>query len=316
MSRVVRYLALAGALGVAAIIGTEVLARAALGLGDPPLYQPDSEIEYLLRPNQNVYRFGNHYIVNRYSMRSENFPPQRAPGERRVMVFGDSVLNGGARIDQSRLATEQLRSRLSQSGGKATVGNVSAFSWGPGNWLAYARRYGFFDADTVIVVVNDGDYGDVPSFAPLNPHTHPSQRPVSALWEGATRYLPDILGTASLGAPPQQPVDSDREASLRDLKTFIEMAQQSGRKVRLVQHYQQQQLDAPQPPSGLSAFASACAERGVPVISLRDAERKARDTAYFDDIHLNAIGQDILAEGLAAALDAAEGISEVAAVLQ
>ncbi|QQE06330.1 hypothetical protein IC580_11140 [Cupriavidus sp. ISTL7] len=65
---------------------------------------------------------------------------------------------------------------------------------GPGNWLAYARRFGFLDADTAIIVVNGADYGDVPTFAPLRQDTHPSQPPLSALVEGATRYLPAYLG--------------------------------------------------------------------------------------------------------------------------
>lgn len=316
MGRLVRFTAVGAALGIAAVIASEVLARAALGLGEPPLYQPDAEIEYMLQPSQDLHRFGNHYVVNRFSMRSDDFPPRRAPGERRVLVFGDSVLNGGARIDQRRLATEQLRAKLSAHGGKATVGNVSAFSWGPANWLAYAKRYGFFDADTVIVVVNDGDYGDVPSFAPLNPQTHPSSRPWSAVWEGATRYLPEFLGMASIGAPPAEPLETDREASLHDLDAFLELAQRDGRKVRLVQHYQRTELDNEVAPTGLAEFARACAQRGVPVISLREIERRARDTAYFDDIHLNAVGQDILAQGLAAAVNAVDGIVELASSLR
>lgn len=314
MGRFARFTALGAAVGIAAVVGTEVFARAALGLGEPPLYQPDSEIEYLLKPSQDLHRFGNHYVVNRFSMRSDDFSPQRAPGERRVLVFGDSVVNGGARIDQRRLATEQLRARLTADGAKATVGNVSAFSWGPANWLAYARRYGFFDADTVIVVVNDGDYGDVPSFAPLNPHTHPSTPPWSAVWEGATRYLPEYFGTASLGTPPQEPHEEDRQASLRDLAAFLDLAQQAGRKVRLVQHYQRNELDADVMPTGLAAFARACAERGVPVVSLREPERRSRDVAYFDDIHLNAAGQDILAQGLLAALDTVDNLFDLAFV--
>lgn len=304
-----RFAASLLAVGVAAVVGTEVFARTVLGLGDPPLYQPDAEIEYLLKPNQDVKRFGHAYHVNQYGMRSADFPVTPQNGERRVIVFGDSVLNGGAKVDQTRLATEQVRQRLGQPEGQATVGNVAAFSWGPGNWLAYAKRYGFFGADTVIVVVNDADYGDAPTFAPLNPDTHPSRRPLSALVEGATRYLPEMLG---LDTPPPAPsaaaIERDREASLRDFDELLAMAEAAGVKVRLVQHFQRHELDAAEAPKGLQAFARLCEQRQIPVVSLRDAEARARDVAYLDEIHLSAAGQDILAEGLLAAL---HGKSEV-----
>jgi hypothetical protein len=286
----------------------EVLARAALGLGQPPLYQPDREIEYLLKPDQNVRRFGNHYRVNHFSMRAENFAPTREPGERRVLVFGDSVVNAGAQVDQYVIATELLHRELAeaqdqgQARTKVTVGNVSAFSWGPGNWLAYARRYGFFGADTVIIVTNSGDYGDVPTFAPLNPDTHPSIQPTSAVWEAAVRYLPAYLQrlhAAPLPPPPAPPTTAQAgPESLRDLKGLIRMAQQAGAKVRLVQHYQADELDAQAPPLGTALFAQACVELGVPVLSMQQAERDARDTAYLDNIHLTAKGQRVLADAL------------------
>lgn len=287
----------------------EVFARAALGLGHPPLYQSDSEIEYLLKPDQNVRRFGNHYQVNHFSMRAENFPPTRAPGERRVLVFGDSVVNAGAQVDQYVIATELLHRELAgpdtrpdQPRAKVTVGNVSAFSWGPGNWLAYAKRYGFFEADTVIIVTNSGDYGDVPTFAPLNPDTHPSTEPPSAVWEAAVRYLPVYLQRLHPAprrpAPPPPVSAAAGPESLRDLKELIRMAQQAGAKVRLVQHYQTDELDSDTPPLGTALFAKACGELGVPVLSMQQAEREARETAYMDNIHLTAKGQRILADTL------------------
>ncbi|CAG9167422.1 hypothetical protein CURE108131_04365 [Cupriavidus respiraculi] len=297
----------------------EVFARAALGLGHPPLYQSDSEIEYLLKPDQNVRRFGNHYRVNHFSMRAEDFAPTRAPDERRVLVFGDSVVNAGAQVDQYVIATELLHRELAeleaQQPGQGpapndgqphkktvTVGNVSAFSWGPGNWLAYAKRYGFFEADTVIIVTNSGDYGDVPTFEPLNPNTHPSTEPPSAVWEAAVRYLPVYLQRLNPSPPPPPPpAVTSAEAgpdSLRDLKALIRMAQQAGARVRLVQHYQTDELDGDKPPLGTALFAQACEELGVPVLSMQQAEREARQTAYMDNIHLTAQGQRILADTL------------------
>lgn len=56
------------------LVGGEVVARFVLGLGDPPLSVAHPTIEYLLKPNQVVHRFGNRYLVNQYGMQSEPLP--------------------------------------------------------------------------------------------------------------------------------------------------------------------------------------------------------------------------------------------------
>ncbi|MCC6134828.1 MAG: hypothetical protein IT491_05555 [Gammaproteobacteria bacterium] len=190
---------------VAILIGAgELFARYVLGLGDPPLSLAHDQIEYLFKPNQDVMRFGHRIIINAYGMRTENFPKAKPAGEFRVMVFGDSVLNGGNLLDHSTLATTLLSKRLSDALERpVVVGNISAGSWGPGNWLAYAQEYGFFDADIVMLVISSHDYADNPTFAPLNPLTHPQERPWSALWEGVTRYLPRYLPRISAAPPPK-----------------------------------------------------------------------------------------------------------------
>ncbi|MFW5682662.1 MAG: SGNH/GDSL hydrolase family protein, partial [Phycisphaeraceae bacterium] len=86
---------------VLGLIAIELVARYGLGLGDPPLSQNHPTIEYMLQPGRTYHRFGNEYRVNAYSMRSDPFPDQKShPDERRVMVFGDSIVNGGNITDQ------------------------------------------------------------------------------------------------------------------------------------------------------------------------------------------------------------------------
>src|SRR5680860_1531138 len=137
----------------------ELFSRFYLGLGDPPLFIQHPAIEYMYKPNQDVYRFGNHFIVNQFGMRSHPFTVSKEGNEFRVMVFGDSVLNGGNLTDHDDLATSILESKFTKAGHEnVVVGNISAGSWGPGNWLAYAREYGFFDTDIVAIVVSSHDY--------------------------------------------------------------------------------------------------------------------------------------------------------------
>jgi hypothetical protein len=70
----------------------------------------------MFKPNQNVYRFGNHVIVNEYSMRSDSFSVSKQKDEIRIMVFGDSVVNGGNLTNQNDLATEIIKRKINQQG--------------------------------------------------------------------------------------------------------------------------------------------------------------------------------------------------------
>lgn len=172
----------------------EILARYYLGLGTPPLSVADPTIEYLYQSNQNLYRFGHHFITNQYGMRSPPLATVKGSNEFRIMVFGDSVVNGGAPTDQSELATTLVQEKLSKKINKNVfVGNISAGSWGPGNWLEYAKKYGFFNADIVILILSSHDYNDNPTYAPLDPITQPTKQPISALMEGIQVYLPRLV---------------------------------------------------------------------------------------------------------------------------
>ena len=45
----------------------------------------------------------------------------------------------------------------------------------------------------VVLVASSHDVTDNPTFAPLDPNTHPTKKPLLALTEGLTRYLPRYL---------------------------------------------------------------------------------------------------------------------------
>ncbi len=190
-----KYLSLAGIAFTAIVLILEVFSRFVLGLGDPPLSMPHPTIEYLFQPNQKCKRFGNIVSFNSYSMRSDKFEKHKINKEEfRVMIFGDSVINGGNLTDQSELATTILQNKLSQIVNRpVVVGNISAGSWGLPNLLAYAMEFGFFDADIVIIILNSEDYADIPTFETLNPDTHPENKHFLAVVEGITRYLPRYL---------------------------------------------------------------------------------------------------------------------------
>lgn len=296
---------LSGALLVVLGLG-EAFARVYLGLGTPPLYVEHPTIEYLHKPNQDVRRFGNRVLINAYGMRSENFPRHRQPGEIRIMVFGDSVLNGGSLTDHAKLATTLLAKSLrARTGRQVTVGHISAGSWGPGNWLAYVREYGFFDADVVMLVASSHDYGDNPTFHKLDEFTHPTRTPLSALVEGATRYLPRYLPQLDSGGDTPEagyapaPADAERAHALGDLQEFLQLARQHGGKVVVLQHYEKRELGRATLPEGHAYIKALCEELQIAAVSLEPAFTAALQegfTPYRDNIHLTDSGQQLLAE--------------------
>jgi hypothetical protein len=294
-------------LAIAALVGGELFARFYLGLGDPPLSEAHPTIEYLFKPNQNVRRFGNSFRTNRYGMRSDDFEPQkRDPRELRVMVYGDSVVNGGNLTDQARVGTSILQRTLTKELGRPViVGNISAGSWGPPNEYAYLRQYGFLDADVVVQVVSSSDYDDSPTFEPLNPLTHPTEAPVSALGEALTRYLPRYLsghlGNESGVVPDAQAVPNARDivVALAAEHDFLQMARAESVRVLVVQHWTASELRSRKPQQGHTDLRRVALEAGVPVYD-DDAKLQAfldaHQNPYRDDIHLNDAGQQALAQ--------------------
>lgn len=285
-------------------LGGELFARYFLGLGHPPLSQAHPTIEYLFKPNQDVRRFGNHFSTNRYGMRSADFPPQKqTPTELRIMVYGDSVVNGGNLTDQSRLATSLLQNRLTNDLHRPViVGNISAGSWGPPNELAYLRQYGFLDADIAVLVLSSSDYDDAPTFEPLDPMTHPTQAPVSALWEGITRYLPRYLNGRVINEAGTVPVThvpnkTDMEVSLGAEREFLQSARGRGVRILLVQHWTASELKSGQPLEGHAMIRDVATSESVPVADDVDPLRAriaSGQNPYRDDIHVNETGQSVL----------------------
>src|ERR1700685_543310 len=109
-------------IGAFTLVLSELLCRFAIGLGNPPLYQVDRKMEYLLLPSKTYYRFHNRFSVNRYSMRADDFPPEKSDAnELRVIVVGDSIIYGGVLIDQTEIDTEILKRNLQQQFGRPVV---------------------------------------------------------------------------------------------------------------------------------------------------------------------------------------------------
>jgi lysophospholipase L1-like esterase len=294
---------LRGALiALGAIAVAEGVARFGLGLGDPPLMVADPQIEYLFRPNATYRRFGHRVHYNAYSMRSDDFPPHKsASDEVRILMIGDSVVNGGAQTDQSELATALVQGELAGVlHRRVTVGNVSAGSWGPPNMLAYIRRFGIFDADVVVLVLSTHDAIDLPTFAPIvgvDPD-FPDRKPLLAIDELLFRYAPRCLGLHS----PPTPAPSDEHAALRECLAaecgILQAARAAGAVAIVAQHLERSEIGRAEASYHrlIASEATRCGARAVQLGPAFERAIAAGEQPYRDNIHPNARGQRLMAD--------------------
>jgi lysophospholipase L1-like esterase len=165
------------------------------GFGNPLVYITDRNIGYLLAPNQQTRRFGNRIQINQYSMRNAPIAEQLLPKTLRVLIVGDSIVNGGWWTDQantiSSLMTDTLATNLTYGFANVEVLNASANSWGPRNELAYLRKFGHFHSQVVVLLLNTDDlFATAPTSVPVGrDRNYPAKKPILAWVEVWQRYL-------------------------------------------------------------------------------------------------------------------------------
>jgi len=287
----------------------ELFARFGLGLGSPVIWVFHPTIEYMVKPNQEVFRFHNRIKINAYGMRSDDFALGKMNlNEIRVIVYGDSVINGGSLTDQSEVCTEIAKSVLQdQARRPIVVGNISAGSWGPANMLAYRKAYGNFDADLVVVVLSDHDWKDAPTFRGLNPASQPSRRPWTALGEGLGRYLlPRIRGvifTNSKDISVQEIGGGVQAMSPLDaFDQLVNVLSDGGVPVLVMLLGERKQMVKNLPMRGVDALEAVARAAGADVIRLVDVFRDngvLASACYRDEFHLSPKGQDLVGQAIA-----------------
>lgn len=315
------------------LVAGELFARFYLGLGTPALAVKHPRIEYLFAPNQDVSRFGNRIAINEFSMRSDPLPEfqliPEAKSDLRIMIFGDSVLFGGNQVDQTMLATSLLQTELRESDPGSYVGNISANSWGPGNWLAYANEYGFFEADIVVLILSGHDQSDNPTFGEFNDSTLPTRAPRSALVEALVRYSRGFVKSIrrntdkaftqhTAKSSGERGVKTDEEGVKTDilqvaqakqaseqalsmLEKFLTQARQSSAQVGVIYHPDRREFETGEPHSGFKTISDVVQRLDIAFTSLEPYYRELSDAAellYLDSIHPTVLGQSAIANAL------------------
>ena len=205
------------------LVAVEVGMRSLFGFGSPLVYISDQQIGYLLAPNQRTRRFGNWIEINEYSMRSASTTKTRSPSTLRVLLMGDSVANGGWWTDQNQtiaaMMTQILQSSTQNSKLKTQnflppsppveILNASANSWGPRNELAYLQRFGTFEAQATVLLINTDDlFATAPTALPVGrDRNYPDHKPLFALVEVFSRYVLPAKPVPELQAVYDEPGD-------------------------------------------------------------------------------------------------------------
>ncbi len=303
---------------IIAIAGVlELGLRSFFGFGKPLLYVADPQIGYLLAPNQTTRRFGHRIAINQYSMRSSPIAPQRNQDTLRILLLGDSIANGAWWTDQdetiSALLQAQLQTRLSKNQTvpllqtenlqQVEVLNASANSWSPRNQLAYLKRFGSFESQAIVLLINTDDlFGTVPTSVQVGrDRNYPAQTPPFALAEVIQRYafkskpIPELVQLQLAGG--------DRVGeNLAAIQEIYSIAIQSNAQFFLVITPLLREL---KPPGSrdyektardrLQAFTETQGIRFLDVLP-RFAADSQPETLYRDHIHLSPIGNQQLVQ--------------------
>ena len=297
---------------VGLVIAAELVARFGFGLGNPPLHMRDDLAVYMFKPSQEMTRFGHHIKINEYAMRSDDFPKEKSSNEEvRVLMLGDSVINGGAPMDQREVVSELLQKRLAADlQRKVIVGNASEGGWGPVNELGWVRKYGFLNSDLLVLVLSSHDWDNMPDM-PVGMVTFPDRKPLFALQEVALRYLPRLLNSA---APDSEqgletpPVDFDHESNIKKCLAAVDglmvLAQQESLPVVVALNLTPQELKTGAE-RGHRELRQVVERHDAHVVVIDEAYRKvlaAGGNPFRDDIHPNAAGHAAMAETLRPAI--------------
>lgn len=296
---------------LAVLIATELGLRLGFGLGTPVLVQADPKTGYRFQPNQNIFRFGKKIQYNQYSQRSEPITPQKTPGKLRILMIGDSVLNGGNPTDQKQTITELFEAKLAASRHPAEVLNASAGSWGIGNQLGYLRQFGTFNANAVILQIGTHDLIQPTSTSVVVGHhpAFPTHLPLLAIQDAWTRYAwPNLalkLGLNSSGAdfaasPTANEPDRQFKQNMQHLKGIVALVRGKGIPVFvLFTPNRDDLLPTSRQPQYKSEFVRLLSTLRVPIIDSQATWSSLPSTTletYFRDyVHLNVPGNQAIA---------------------
>ncbi|TVQ44165.1 MAG: SGNH/GDSL hydrolase family protein [Gloeocapsa sp. DLM2.Bin57] len=284
------------------ILGLELGLRLFVGLGNPLLYIADQEIGYLLAPNQRVRRRGNLIVINNSSQRNENIS-QQLP-ELRILLLGDSIANGGWWTSQDRTISALLTAKLEQElGVTVEVLNASANSWGPRNQLAYLQKYGTFDSQIVILLLNTDDFFAIApnSFLVGNSKHYPSKKPLLGMGELLNNFIREATLPEMVTANQEK---GDRVGfNLTAIAQIHQLSQQNQAQLIIGLTPLQRESLSQSKEHEIKArqrLDSLVSSLEIPYLDFLPLFQQVNspDSLYWDHIHLNSRGNQLVVDNL------------------
>ena len=275
----------------------EVTLRELWGFANAPLYQDSDKYEYVVCPNQDGYRFGNHYHYNSFSQRCEE--PDTT--KKIILGLGDSVIFGGATTDQDSLAT----TLFSKETGCQML-NISAGSWGPDNCAAYLKENGLFGAVGMFLLVSSHDAYDNMDFKKVVGvhNSYPDTQYVFAWGELLFRYvwprISEMLSMRDESADPDQKVLNEigihKKGKLFNpgFAQLKIMADSAGIPLYVCLHAEKPELFKKEYNEQGQEIIRWCERNNI--ILIKDIEEGISEKMYRDDIHFNEKGQRFVAD--------------------
>lgn len=277
----------------------EMILRYGFGLGDYPIYRVDSNYEYFYASNQDVYRYGNHITTNEWGMRSK---PVDKKKKIKILEFGDSVLNGGAHVDQDKLSTTLQEVQLNKNfNDNVQVLNVSAQSWGLSNAYAFLKKHGDFNAKIFVLAFSSHDLNDnmhFKSVVGVEP-AWPSEKPMLAITDVWSRFMWPKLKSIF--------TDYDEYSYLKGFddskvnpgwKNFFNYAEKHNISIIVYLHATKEEANLEQYDRRGQEILKICKTNRIKVIQDINI-LKGNEGAYIDNIHLNEKGHQLMTDLLA-----------------
>jgi lysophospholipase L1-like esterase len=285
----------------------EIGLRSLFGFGNPLIYIADEQIGYLLAPNQRTRRFGNRIEINEYSMRGAPIQKTPSPSTLRVFLLGDSIANGGWWTDQANTISSFIMRSLATVNiskyQKFEVLNASANSWGPRNELAYLLKFGTFNAQAVVLLINTDDlFATAPTSLPVGrDRNYPDIKPALGLIEVLQRYVVKQKPIPELQVLQQE--TGDRVGiNLEAISKIQALTRQNDCDFLLVMTPLLREIGEPGPRDyelkarqRLNEFAQ---EQQITYIDFLPIFNSTKDVKamYQDHIHLNLLGNQLVSE--------------------
>lgn len=281
-------------------IALEITLRA-FGWGDPPIALLDENIEYYPKPSTSYNRYGNHIEINSLGMRSREFDHTNPP-QLHVSIFGDSIVYGNHRLDQSNTIATKLENKLRSTKDENTiVSAIAASSWGPQNIEEFFRKKGPFQGKYAVIVQSSHDRFDIIDRSGTIKPPYRLQKSLTAtgdfilrIWEWIeTRY----------GLNRKQSTFTRTEAiaiTTSSLHRFIKRIKQSYKDVVLFYHVSYKQINSPVTDPAVSHFKKIANQNNVDFIdsTIHYKTQNCGNDIYIDNLHLSLEGTTCVTEVL------------------